>query len=91
MENSMEVPQEIKNIAAVFLFSCQVVSDSLGTVWIVAYQLFCLWDFPDKNTGVSCHFLFQGIARTQGVNQCLLHWQAYSLPLSQPGSPRTTI
>ena len=29
--------------------------------------------FPDKNTGVSCHFLLQGIFPTQGSNLCLLH------------------
>ena len=29
--------------------------------------------FPGKNTGVSCHFLLQGIFRTQGSNLYLLH------------------
>ena len=30
------------------------------TPWKVAYWgLLCPWDFPDKNTGVGCHFLFQ--------------------------------
>ena len=36
------------------------------------------------NTGVGCHFLFQGIFLTQGSNLCLLcllHWQADSLSL----------
>ena len=27
----------------------------------------CLWDFPGKNTGVGCHFLFQGIFLTRRV------------------------
>ena len=31
------------------------------------------WDSPDKNTGVGCHFLLQGIYPTQGSNQGLLH------------------
>ena len=39
-----------------------------------------------KNTGVGYHFLLQGISPTQGLNLCLLHWQADSLPLSYPGS-----
>uniref|UniRef100_UPI00397BF829 hypothetical protein n=1 Tax=Pseudomonas aeruginosa TaxID=287 RepID=UPI00397BF829 len=26
----------------------------------VARQAPCPWDFPDKNTGVGCHFLLQG-------------------------------
>ena len=29
-----------------------------------------------------------GIFPTQGLNLCLLHWQADSLPVSQQGSPR---
>ena len=33
-----------------------------------------------------CHFLLQGIFPTQGLNLCLLHWQADSLPLSHLGS-----
>ena len=40
--------------------------------------------FPDKNTGVRCHFLS---FPTQGLNPHLLHWQADSLPLSHQGSP----
>ena len=34
----------------------------------------CSWTFPDKNTGVGCHFLLQGIFLTQGSNLPLLHW-----------------
>ena len=43
----------------------------------------CLWDFPGKSTGASCHFLLQGIFQTQGSNLPLLpllHWQADFLP-----------
>jgi len=31
---------------------------------------------------MGCHFLLQGIFPTQGLNLCLLRWQADSLPLS---------
>ena len=58
------------------------------TPWTVAHQTPCPWDFPGKNTGVSCHFLLQGIFPTQGSNPRLLHllhWQADSLPLAPPG------
>ena len=48
----------------------------------------CPWNFPDRNTGVGCHFLLQGIFPTQGSNLWLLHWQADSLPLSHLGRPR---
>ena len=47
-------------------------------------------DSPNKNTGVKCHALLQGIFPTQGSNpnlQCLLHWQADSLRLSHLGRP----
>ena len=30
------------------------------------------WDFPGKDTGVGCYFLFQGIFPTQGSNLCLV-------------------
>ena len=52
-------------------------------------RLLYLWGFPGKNTGVSCHFLLQGIFLTQGLNPCLLHllhWQADSLPLNHLSS-----
>ena len=52
----------------------------------------CPWDFPGKNTGVGCHFLYQGIFLTQGSNPHLLkllHWQADSLTLHHLGGPQT--
>ena len=54
------------------------------TLWTVSHQLLWPWDFPGKNNGVSCHFLFQGIFLTQGLNPHrlhLLHQQADSSPL----------
>ena len=39
-------------------------------------------DSPDKNTGVHCYVLLQGIFLTQGLNAsllCLLHWHTDSL------------
>ena len=50
-------------------------------------RILCPWDFPDKNTGVGCHFLLQGIFLIQGLNPHLLHWQVGSLPLSHQGNP----
>ena len=44
------------------LLSCSVVSNSL-----LLYGL-CPWNFPGKNTGVGCHFHFQGIFPTLGLN-----------------------
>ena len=39
------------------MLSCSVVFDSV-TPWTVAHKLLCPWNFPGKNTGVGCHFLF---------------------------------
>ena len=46
------------------------------------FRFLCPWDSPDKNTGVRCHALLQGIFLTQGSHLgllCLLHWQMSSL------------
>ena len=53
-------------------------------------RLLCPCGFPGKNTEVGCHFLLQGIFLIQGLNLCLLDWQANSFPLkyqesSKPG------
>ena len=53
-------------------------------------MLLCPWDSSGKNTGVSCHFLLQGIFLIRGLNLCLfclLHWQSDSLPLAPPRKP----
>ena len=43
-------------------------------------------DSPDKNTGVGCHALFQGIFPTQGSNLGLLHCRQILYRLSPQGS-----
>ena len=64
-----------------------------GSFWpheLLPIRLLCPLDFPDKNTGVGCHLLLQGVFLTQGSNPCLLcllNWQADSSPLSHLGSP----
>ena len=51
-------------------------------------KLLCPWDFPDKNTGLACHFLFQGILPTQGsIKLTSPALQVDSLPLSHLGMP----
>ena len=65
------------------------VSNSVTPVGCNLPRLLCPWNFPDKNTGMGCQFLLQGIFLTQGLNPCLLcllHWQADSLPLHHLGS-----
>ena len=66
--------------------SCPAVCDPMD---LQPTRLLCPWVSPDKNTGVGCHFLLQGIVPAQGSNPslpCLLHWQVDSLPLSHLGS-----
>ena len=61
-----------------------------ATPWTVARQPPLSRNFPDKNTGVGCHALLQGIFSIQGSHPSLLnllHWQADSLPLSHLGNP----
>ena len=70
------------------MLSCSVVSDSFHLHGLQPARLLCPWDSPVKNIGVGCPFLLQGIVPTWGWNLHLLHWQADSLPLSHPGSPR---
>ena len=67
------------------------MSNSLTTQWTATHQAPLSMGFPSKNTGVDWHFLLQGIFLTQGSNQCLLCWQAESLPLSDLGSPELPV
>ena len=53
--------------------SYSVLSDSFATPWTVAHQAPLSIDFSGKNTGVGCHFLFQGTFPTQGSSPGLLH------------------
>ncbi|KAM9737117.1 uncharacterized protein ACBT57_015065 [Dama dama] len=55
--------------------------DPWGTPWASepcpalteSSRLLCPWNFPGKNTGVSCHGLLQKIFLTQRLNPCFLH------------------
>ena len=48
------------------------MSVSFVTPWTVANQASLTTGFPRQNTGVSCHFLLQGIFPTQGLNPSVL-------------------
>ena len=56
--------------------------------WTVAYRLLRPWDFPGKNTGVSCHFLLQEIFPIQGLNLGLPHCRQMLYHMSHQGSQR---
>ena len=72
------------------LLTCSVVSLPLPPHGLQPTRLLCPWDSLDKNTGVGCHALLQGILLTQGTNPhilCLLHWQADFFTTESPGKP----
>ena len=69
-------------VLLLLLFSHQVVSKSFATPWTVAHQAPLSMQFLRQEYGVGCYLLLQGIFLTQGLNPCLLHWQADSLLLS---------
>ena len=52
--------------------ACSVVSDSSQPQGLQPTRILSSWVFPDKNTGVGCHFLLQEIFPTLGLNPSLL-------------------
>ena len=81
------LPKGFIILCCILVLSRSAVSDSLQLYGLKPARLLYAWDFPGKNTIVACHFLFQGIFLTQGLNRNLLHWQVGSLLLSHQGNP----
>ena len=78
--NGTKVPYQKQQIVL-----CSIISDSWRCCGLLRTGLFCPWDFPGENTGLSCLFILQGIFPTQRLNSCflsLLHWQVDTLLLS---------
>ena len=67
-----------------WMWKCKspVVSDSL---W--PHRLYNPWNSPGQNTGVSSHFLLQGIFSTQESTPGLLHWRQILYQMSHQGRP----
>ena len=61
---------------------------TLGTLWTIAARLLCPRDFPGKNTGVGCHFLFQGIFPNPGINLTSPALAKGFFTAEPPGKPR---
>ena len=66
----------------VVLVLCSVVSDSLQLHGLLPTRLLCLWNFPGENTGVGCHFLFQGVFPTDV--SCIGRWVLYHSAMREP-------
>ena len=63
-----------KSVVLILLVGANLPSWSLGPEIPTSFiRLLCPWNFPGKNTGVSCYFLLQGIFLIQEFNSCLLH------------------
>ena len=60
-----------------------VVFDFLRPHGLQPFRFLCPWDSPGKNTGVSCHFLLQGIFLKQGSNLGVLYCRRILYRLSQ--------
>ena len=76
LQESMTLSCKILLFIPSILRACSVtpvVSDSLRPQGLQPARLLCPWDSPDKNTGVCCHFLLQGIFPNQGQNLSILH------------------
>ena len=71
--------------------SHSVISNSLPSHRLYPTRLLCPWDSPDKNTGVGCHALLQGIFLTQGLKPGPLHCGWIRYHLSHQGSPLITL
>ena len=75
-----------------FAYVCACVcAQSCPTLWPHGLQparLLCPWDSPGKNTGVGCHFLFQGNLPDPGIKPAL---QADSFQLCHLGSSNITL
>ena len=69
--------------------TCSAAQSILRPFGLKSTRVLSPWDFSGKNTGVSCHFLFQGLFPTQGLNLhllCLLHCRRILYSLSHQGS-----
>ena len=68
-----------------------VMSDCLWSHGLWSTRFLCPWNSPGKKTGVSCHFLLQGIFPTQGSNRGLPYCRQTLYHLSYQESPHYTI
>ena len=69
---------------------CSVVSDSLQLHGLQPDRLLCPGNFPGKNTGAGCHFLYQGSSQPRDLtcNFCISCIVGRFLPLSYLGNPK---
>ena len=74
-------------LCMLLLFSHKSCPSFLWPHGLSPIRLLCPQDFLGKNTGVGCHFLFQGNFLTQGSNSGLLQWLVDSSTAEPPEKP----
>ena len=92
-EGSALMTQSSPNSLNLLLSPCVLSHFSCVQLSVTLWTLLCPKDPPGKNTEVGHLAFLQVISLSQGSNPCLLsllHWQAGSLPLGQPGKPIMT-
>ena len=70
------------------------MSDSLRPHGLQPTRLLWSGDFPDKSTGVGCHFFLQGLFPTQGSNppvSCVSCTSGEAFTTAPLGSPKVTV
>ena len=75
-------PHDVSLSFGLWACACHVCSVMFNSLWLHELspaRVFCLWDFPGKNTGVGCHCLLQGIflTRDQTHISCIVRWILY--------------
>ena len=81
----MNSNQEVSYVKWIESVSRSVMSDSLRGHGLEPIRFLCPWNFPGKNTGVSCHFLLQRIFPTQGWKLGLPHCKQILYSLNNQG------
>ena len=83
-----KVMSPLLNMVSSLVISFLPRSKHLLILWLQPTKLLRPWDFPGKNTGVSCRFLFHRIFPTQKSNLHLLHgrwilyhWATWEAPI----------
>ena len=66
----------------VCVLSHPVMPNSLWPHGLQPARLLCLWNFPGMNTGLGCHFLFQGIIAVSCIS-CFGRWILYHCATSE--------
>ena len=56
--SSLALKYIFRQIQCLYALSCSVMSSSLWPHGLYSTRILCLWDFPGKNTGVGCPFLW---------------------------------